>query len=438
MVNTMPKQLIRISLVLLLVTIACVSVTAETVTLTISASIDGSQVTLDDKKVGETPLVIQLESGNHKILITSKDGKEKLEKTFEAKAGERMVIFSDFKAKEISIFTSEAQIAEFITNAANLVKYEEYVKEAQEFYKEKKLDWALESLEKALTFNENKTTRDLLIKWRTERLPSNFVYLRGDKFMMGQKRTEYPDDYRHIPEHPVIVSDFAMAIYEVTNADFAAFVNDTNYRTLPEDAGSSPIWDEKKQQWEFVPGVSWKSPKGKNSNIKGKDDFPVCHITWVDADAYCRWRCAKEGFKPGSIRLPTEAEWEFAARGVEGRSFPWGDKKPWEDKSFAVIESKEWSKVGSKKAGKSPEGIFDQIGNVWEWCFDRGDSEYYQQCLDKGVVVDPMGPPTGPLRSLRGGGYDSDPDSARPTKRFFMLPETGSMNVGFRIVVVFY
>ncbi|RKY18724.1 MAG: hypothetical protein DRP90_05280 [Planctomycetota bacterium] len=425
-------------LLLLLIGMFLANVAAEqAATLTVSSSVDGCAVSLDDKKVGATPLVLSLAPGSHKILLVSPDGRKKKELSFEAAAGDRIVVYADFDEGKVKIYKTEQDIEKIITRAANYVKFREYYEQALDYYKKKKLDWALDSLDKALSYFEDEKAVELRVKWRKERLPEGFVYLRGGRFMMGQSTKEFSDDYRQIPEHPVVVTDFAMYRFEITNDDFAEFVNDTKYQTTAEVQGSAAIWNDKKRKWEFVPGVSWKHPLGKRSSIRGKGRNPVCQVSWYDAEAYCRWRCAKEGVPVGTIRLPTEAEWEFAARGTEGRTYPWGETPPFKDRSLARVDSKWHTKVGSHERGKTPEGIYDLIGNVWEWCFDWGYDKYYEECKKKGVVVDPMGPGTGVIKVVRGGGYDSDPDSARSTKRFFMKPDNMSTNVGFRMIFKF-
>jgi formylglycine-generating enzyme required for sulfatase activity len=261
---------------------------------------------------------------------------------------------------------------------------------------------------------------------------------------MGQSGEVFADDYRQVPEHPVVISDFSMSIYEVTNADFSEFVSATNYKTTAENLGSAPFYNESTDSWELKAGVDWRNPKGAGKGgIRGKERNPVCVVCWFDAEQYCKWRSAKEGLPEGGIRLATEAEFEFVARGKEGRTYPWGETPPFERKNnkyvsanLAIVDAKWHEPVGKIEKGKSPDGIYDLIGNVWEWCYDRASDLYYKECKEKGTVVDPMGPPLGDLRAVRGGGFDSDPESARATKRFFMAPDQMSPNVGFRVVFI--
>ncbi|MDZ7816276.1 MAG: SUMF1/EgtB/PvdO family nonheme iron enzyme [Planctomycetota bacterium] len=349
----------------------------------------------------------------------------------------------DIEQKKLELFTTKEDIQKFVMRAANLVKFREFYEKAQEHYKNEKLNWALTALEKALSFAENEMARELLVKWRKESLPEGFVFLEGDKFSMGQSNKVFSDDYRQYPAHPVIVSDFAIGIYEVTNDDFAEFIKATNYETTVESKGGVGfVWDEETQKWQSVEGVAWNSPKGKRSNIRRKGKHPVVQISWKDAEEYCVWRSAKEGVPEGTIRLVTEAQWEYAARGKYGTKFPWGDEPPFtadgkQTTGFAVVDAEWHEPVGSIKKGVSPDGVYDLIGNVWEWCYDRSSDVYYKACKDSGVITDPEGPPVGILRSVRGGGYDSDIESARATKRFFVKEDQCATNIGFRLAFNF-
>ena len=233
------------------------------------------------------------------------------------------MLFRSIKKAKIELFTKDKEISEFVTRAANIVKFREFYAKAQNFYTQKKLDWAIDSLAKAITYFDDAEAKELLTKWKIERLPANFVYVRGGKFMMGQGTEVFAEDYRQIPEHPVVISDFGMSIYETTNDDFAEFVNATNYKTTAENIGSAPLYNENTNEWEVKKGVNWQNPRGPGKpGIRGKGKHPVCVVSWYDAEQYCKWRSAKEGMAEGGVRLPTEAEFEYAMRGTDGRAYP--------------------------------------------------------------------------------------------------------------------
>jgi len=257
-----------------------------------------------------------------------------------------------------------------------------------------------------------------------ESKPAGMVWIPGGEFSMGGVNPvgikdggfETMSDAR--PVHRVYVDGYYMDASEVTNAEFAAFVKATKYITVaerrptkeefpdaPEDklvAGSvvfSPPagkvqLNDLLQWWSYKDGADWKHPLGKGSTIKGKDNYPVVHICYEDAEAYAKW---------AGKRLPTEAEWEFAARGGKaGNLYAWGNElKPngkWPANIFeGSFPDKDIADDGY--AGIAPVeqyapnayGLYDIGGNVWEWCSDWYRPDYYQQ-IKNGVAKNPKGP----------------------------------------------
>ena len=302
------------------------------------------------------------------------------------------------------------------------------------------------------------------------------VWIPGGPFRMGADNGQaQPDEY---PKHSVTVSGFWIDRTEVTNAQFAAFVKATGYITTAEKA---PDWNELKHQlppgtprpddslliaaslvfsppdhpvdlddyaqwWAWKKGANWRHPHGPGSNIHGKENYPVVHVSWLDAAAYCKW---------AHKRLPTEAEWEFAARGgLTDKVYPWGnepvtDGAPkgnfWEghfpDKNTAADHYYYTAPVGS--FAPNGYGLVDMAGNVWEWCADYYKDSYYKE-LPPGVK-DPRGPaasydpdePFAKKRVIRGGSFlcnESYCTGYRVSRRMKSTEDSGMEHLGFRCV----
>ncbi len=306
--------------------------------------------------------------------------------------------------------------------------------------------------------------------------PAGMVWVPGGEFRMGSDGG-FPDEQ---PIHRVVVDGFWMDATEVTNAEFRKFVEATGYVTMAEKAprmedlaaqlpagveipkenlvaGSicfdlsvdpktirkdHPLWPY--QIWKYVPGADWRHPLGPDSNLDGKDDYPVVHISWNDAIAYCEW---------AGKRLPTEAEWEFAARsGAAGQEYPWGNERnpdgnwmhniwqgefpgqPQADDGFAAM-------APVKSYPPNAYGLYDLSGNVWEWCTDWYQPGYYEVS----PKTNPPGPttsfdplePTIPKRVQRGGSYlcsESYCTGYRVSARMKGDPDSSTAHCGFRCV----
>jgi formylglycine-generating enzyme required for sulfatase activity len=235
------------------------------------------------------------------------------------------------------------------------------------------------------------------------------------------------------PSHRVFLDAFYIDAYEVTNARFHQFVQATGYRTQAERGGGGMIRTGVKT-WAEVPDANWRAPKGQGSSITGLEAHPVVQVSWHDAKAYCAW---------AAKRLPTEAEWEKAAQGTDGRLYPWGNQSdggrvnfcdrncPFEWKDDSVDDGYgSTAPVGSYEAGKSPYGAYDMAGNVWEWVADRYNAASYQRSPGR----NPQGPTSGAQVGLRGGSWLYGALAFRATVRSGVPPNRRNDNIGLRCV----
>jgi formylglycine-generating enzyme required for sulfatase activity len=276
---------------------------------------------------------------------------------------------------------------------------------------------------------------------------ATLIRLDGGAFLMGTDDGEgYPADGEG-PVREVRVRPFWIDTVAVSNARFAAFVDATGYVTdaerygwsfvfgglLPDDfpdtrgAAAAPWWRQ-------VFGVSWRRPDGPQSDIASRGEHPAVHVSWNDAMAYCAW---------AGMRLPTEAEWEYAARGgLEQKRYPWGDELTpgeahmcniWQG-TFPSHNTLEDGYLGTAPVDAFPAngfGLHNMSGNVWEWCADWFDRSFHAA----GPRDDPTGPPTGEAKVIRGGSYlchRSYCNRYRVAARSSNTPDSSTGNTGFR------
>jgi formylglycine-generating enzyme required for sulfatase activity len=282
----------------------------------------------------------------------------------------------------------------------------------------------------------------------THRVPQ--VTVPTGTFVMGDATGDGFAADGELPLHEVSISAFDIDAVAVSNNDFADFVAATGYTTVAEQQGASAVFhllvavgsDVVGQSpaapwWLAVAGADWAHPRGATSDLDGIADHPVVHISWLDAQAYCQW---------SGRQLPTEAQWEYAARGgIAGARYPWGDELLAPDGSwqcniwqgeFPSRNTGDDGFVGTapvKSYAANGFGLWQMAGNVWEWCTDRFDPRYYRS----GETQDPSGPDKGRMRVLRGGSYlchDSYCNRYRNSARSHNTPESSMGNAGFRTV----
>ncbi|MDZ7816275.1 MAG: SUMF1/EgtB/PvdO family nonheme iron enzyme [Planctomycetota bacterium] len=386
--------------------------------VTLSATEDGVTLYVDAEKLGTTPHVTILQPGSHKVEFVV-SSQLRIERELDIGDEDRVLVFAHVEDEEITVLTDEVKITEFLSKFSRQVEFRRYFDAAMQYYRDKQLRKAVRTLEKAISCCETRQARDLLVKWRTELLPDGFVYIPGGAFVMGDP--EAKDDALDGPAHEVIVSDFAISRYEVTNEQFEQFVRATKYATTAELKGAAPVWDADKKEWVEVEGANWRYPKGRRVKLESR--LPVCQISWHDAMSYCEWLSNSLGLAQDTISLPYEAQWEYAARSGADQKYPWGSVSPFGDVKLAVVNTSEPMPVGSYPDGASQHGVFDLIGNVWEWCRDSASEQYYTQCRNEQPVTDPTGAQVSARKVVRGGGFASTEDSADSrSSRLFSTP----------------
>jgi serine/threonine-protein kinase len=241
----------------------------------------------------------------------------------------------------------------------------------------------------------------------------DLVLVGGGEFEMGSRDLFDLDNVAR----RVSTDDVAIDRYEVTNERFARFVRQTGYLTDAERRGSGRILLIG-SGWVDMPSTSWRHPLGPADSIEGRSRAPVVQVSWNDAVAFCRW---------AGLRLPTEAQWERAARGgLEGARFPWGDQVPDGRARFGLRPSGRPGPVGAY--APNGHGLHDMAGNVREWCADW----YAPGGQATGIAKNPTGPATGRLRVHRGGSYLSPAGDITVFARGSGTPGAGAVDIGFR------
>lgn len=304
---------------------------------------------------------------------------------------------------------------------------------------------------------------------------NDMVHIPGGTFMMGADNSLAQKDEK--PKHPVSITAFWLDATPVTNKAFQDFVNATHYQSSAE---KKPDWvtvkkqlppgtpkpdetklipaslvfvpldhpvplDDASQWWTWKPGANWQHPHGQRSSIADKAEHPVVHISWEDANAYCHWR---------GKRLPTEAEWEWAVRGgLENKLYPWGNEplnkgtpkaNTWQGEFpyNNTLQDKFFYTSPVRTFPSNGYGLYDMVGNVWEWTQDWYSADYYASFRNV-RVIDPQGPsksfdPAEPKiakKVLRGASFlcsEAYCHGIRVSARMRATPDTTTEDIGFR------
>jgi len=253
----------------------------------------------------------------------------------------------------------------------------------------------------------------------------DWVDVPGGDFLMGSTAADGQAWANERPQHTVYVDAFRISHSEVTNAQYRQFIDAGGYST-------SVYWSAAGWQWRQANGVT--QPGYWNDSVFNQPNYPVVAVSWYEADAYTRWAGA---------RLPTEAEWEKAARGTDGRIYPWGDAFDgtrlnycdqnciWEAPDTTVNDGYCYTApVGTYPSGASPYGVLDMAGNALEWLADWYQEDYYSNS----PYSNPSGPTSGTTHVIRGGGYPDGAERQRCAHRYGDFPDLRSWVVGFRVV----
>lgn len=280
------------------------------------------------------------------------------------------------------------------------------------------------------------------------------IQVPAGSFLMGDSSGDHNPGDGELPVHRVHVDAFEIDATTVTNADFARFVAETGYRTEAETFGYSAVFhlavaaDPEDQMgpagatpwWSGIRGADWAHPGGRRSDLDGLGEHPVVHVSWNDAQAYCAW---------AGRRLPTEQEWEYAARGgLDGARYPWGDADiddgGWRLNIWQGVfprtntEEDGWLTTAPVRSfSPNGYGVWQCVGNVWEWCADRFEADAYQRVVDGSPG--PNGSAPDAPRVLRGGSYlchASYCNRYRNSARSANTPDSSMGNAGFRTVAL--
>jgi formylglycine-generating enzyme required for sulfatase activity len=269
-----------------------------------------------------------------------------------------------------------------------------------------------------------------------------FLKIPEGPFLMGHREDEEDSRHKDNPEHEVFLDTYWIAKTPVTVNQFGKFINTSHFTTTAERKGFAHVWNDSK--WLEVPGAAWNHPLGPVSEIDQKRAHPVTQVSWEDALAFTSWMTRTINLDhhqffinhctefPNNVNifLPSEAQWEKAAKGIDSRIYPWGNEKP--DCSYCNFKNSvnDTSMIGSHSPkGDSPFGCVDMAGNVFEWCADWYVNNYYENSMKQ----NPMCIEISQYKVVRGGSWRSDKDKyIQSVNRFWRKPQNMYYDNGFR------
>jgi len=412
--------------------------------LSVESNVTGARVFVDGRPVGTTPLSgVEVSEGEHRILV-EKQGYDTYQKKARFEAGRTMSMYVDLSKKKLltgrlyvetdpkSARVRILNIGPAFYQGMDLEPGRYQVEISAEGYETEK-QWVTLGAGEDKYLDINLKQASVVGSGYQEKKINNslgmaFVYVEPGSFMMGSSASESGRDKDEKQHRVTLSKGFYMQSTEVTIGQWRRFVSDTGFQSEAELQGWAWIYNGKK--WEQKKGYYWDK-----TGFSQNDNQPVTCVSWNDVQKYMGWLNRKEG--TNRYRLPTEAEWEYAARAGSTTAFANGRITELKCGHDSNLDAMGWYCGNSNKqthpvAQKQPNdwGLYDMHGNVWEWCQDWYDKDY-----PTGNVTDPTGPSSGSYRVLRGGGWTGIARYCRSANRLRYEPDSRGYDLGFRLAL---
>ncbi len=414
---------------------------ANTADMTVTADKDGAEVFIDGTKLGTAPnLFVGLPAGKE-ILVEVRKGEYSAKKKLSLNAGQTNELSFTLEPEKgsLHIQLDNPGLYTLILDGVSQGLLDVSGKVNDILVGERDLELVGNGLywQGRVMILASQTADIAATPWlNEEKSTEGFIFVSGGSFLMGSSASEPARELDEGPQRRVTVSSFMIGKYEVTVGEFRMFADATNYITDAEIGGGAYVLSQ--DGWIKNSNINWKNP-----GFIQTEKHPVTCVSWNDSIAYCNWRSDKEGLKraytvkgkkvtlnPGTdgYRLPTEAEWEFAAKGGNvSKGFSFSGANEAEKATWIVNNSKNSAQqVGTKTPNEL--GLHDMSGNVWEWCWD-----WYAR-YPSGIQTNPTGSSLGYERVLRGGSWIDEPQYVRPSNRGYNFPNFSGYDQGFRLV----